>query len=75
MMKTVVDCGTGTVAEVPLTPEELADMEQLAAEAATRQRVRRLETSEDDERLALIAERAAGDPAFAALAELALKGG
>lgn len=40
----------------------------------TPQQLRRFAAAEDAERLALVAERAAEDPAFAALAELALKG-
>lgn len=75
MLKLVYDCATGTLEEVPYTPEEEAEAARVAADAQTGQRSRQLEGGEDAERLALIAERAATDPAFAALAELTLKGG
>lgn len=43
-----------------------------AHDASTPRRTRAFESQEDAERLALVAERAQTDPAFAALAELAL---
>lgn len=60
------------------TPEEQAAIDAqhaaAAADRAARHAEARFAGSEDAERLALVAERAAEDPAFAALAELTLKG-
>lgn len=55
---------------VPLPPE--ADPVVAAHDASKPQRTAAFETAEDSERLAVIAERAATDPAFAALAELTI---
>lgn len=53
-------------------PPEAAPVVE-AHDASTPKRTAAFEASEDAERLALIAERAQTDPAFAALAELALR--
>lgn len=70
----VIDCETGEETLVDLTPEEEAAQAALETDSLNGQRASGLETEEDAERLALVHERAAADPAFAALAELALKG-
>jgi hypothetical protein len=36
LMKIVANCETGEITEVPLTPEEISDREQMAAEYAAR---------------------------------------
>lgn len=59
----------------PMTPEEQAAHDAMLASTATAQQSATFETAEDAERKALVAERAAADPAFAALADLALRGG
>jgi hypothetical protein len=40
MQRTVIDCATGTTDVVPLTPEEIAEAEALAAEAAVEEAAR-----------------------------------
>lgn len=74
-MKAVIPCdGSGEPYLVPLTPEELAQAEVDKQHHATQQLGLRQAVSADAERLALVAERAEADPAFAALADLALGG-
>jgi hypothetical protein len=70
--KWVVDPGTGAGELVPMTPEEEA--QAVADQAASRDRElgQTQARAGDAERLAVIAERAATDPAFAALADLTL---
>jgi len=62
----------------PATPEEQAQIDAFrASQAAASEHGRRAEafaTAEDAERLAIVNERAQTDPAYAALAELALRG-
>lgn len=58
----------GAVTEVPLTPEEIADRERVAADAARDTANATLTASAADEQLTLIHERADSDPAYAALA-------
>lgn len=60
--------------EVEMVGAEAAAHDDILARAATAQQSGAFAASEDDERLALVAERAAEDPAFAALADLALRG-
>lgn len=60
--------------EVPLTPEEQAQIDADRAAAAVGQVGQQQASSADAERLALVAERAETDPAYAALAELSLRG-
>lgn len=69
----VINVSTGTVEEVPLTDEEIVDREEHAAAEASAAAGRAFNGDEDAERLRLVEERAAADPAFAALAELALR--
>lgn len=61
----------GLVQELPPEAGPVVD----AHDASKPRRSRSFETQEDAERLALVAERAQTDPSFAALAELALRGG
>jgi hypothetical protein len=72
--KWVVDPETGEGSLVPMTPEEEA---QHAADQ-TASDVRRLaqgqDASDDQERLRTINERARSDPAYAALADIVLRG-
>lgn len=72
--KLVMDCSDpmSPPAEVPLTAEDKTHQAQGAAIEATRRGIVTFESGEDDERLALVAERGQADPAFAALADLAL---
>lgn len=78
-----------TLEVVELTPEQAAVMFSdtpgqrvlesdgtvtIIPPSETPQRLQQFEASSDAERRALVAERAATDPAFAALAELTLKG-
>lgn len=74
--KLVIDCGDPDAgpAEVPLTPAEQAQRAADAAAHAADRATARFAVAEDAERLALVAERAGTDPAFAALAELTLGG-
>lgn len=60
----------GAVAEMP--PEAVPVVD--AHDASKPERTAAFEQAEDAERLRIVAERARTDPAFAALAELALKG-
>ena len=70
--KEVVDCTTGETSTVPLTPDEVA-AGQAAQEVGRKERATRaFELDEDAERLAIIKERAATDPAYAALADVVL---
>lgn len=59
----------GAALDLPPEAEPVVD----AHDASRPQRTRAFEANEDAERLALVAERAATDPAFAALADLALR--
>lgn len=69
-----VDCATGEQTERPMTPEEEAAHAATVAAAERGRQATVFGANEDAERLALVAERAADDPAYAALAELALRG-
>lgn len=60
--------------EVPITPEEQVQMEAERASHAKGRVGQQQAISADVERLGLIRERAETDPAFAALADLALGG-
>lgn len=70
--KEVIDCTTGETTTVPATPEELAAF--AAAQHAQQQQTATatFAVAEDAERLQLVRDRAAEDPAFAALADLVL---
>lgn len=70
--KIVVDCTTGETVELPLTPEEIAHQQQIAAQQSRAASTAAFAEHEDAERLSVIRERAETDPAFAALADLAL---
>lgn len=59
----------GVPTELPPEAQPIVD----AHDATAPQRTKTFEASEDAERLALVAERSLDDPAFAALAELALR--
>jgi hypothetical protein len=61
--------GNATTTELP--PGAVPVVE--AHDAGRPSRTQAFETAEDSERLALVAERAQADPAFAALAELTLR--
>jgi hypothetical protein len=61
--KIVVDCSTGAVAELPLTPEEIAQREADAAAGAA---------AEHEREVALAATQAAKEAAHAKLAALGL---
>jgi len=69
-----IDCETGEQTTRPMTPDEIAAAEAAQALGSTSQKGAAFESQEDAERLQLVAERAAADPAFAALAELSLRG-
>jgi hypothetical protein len=56
--------------ELPLAAVPVVD----AHDASGPQRTKAFEAAEDEERLRLVADRSSDDPAFAALAELALRG-
>jgi len=70
--KEVIDCTTGEVSTVPLTPEEIAAGEAAQAAQRSQQQSATFAVADDAERLAIIRERAETDPAFAALADLTL---
>jgi hypothetical protein len=74
--KLVIDCSDpdAVPVEVPLSEAELDQRASDQAAHGAVQAVAAFAVSEDAERLALVAERAQADPAFAALAELALGG-
>lgn len=67
-VKVVVDATTGESVTVPLTPEEQAALDADRAAGAKQQAATRTDAAAGAERLTLIAERAAEDPAYAALA-------
>lgn len=71
----IVADGSGTPPEeVPLTAEEKAQRDDDAALSRTQQQAAGHANAADVERLAVVSERAAEDPAFAALADLTLRG-
>lgn len=70
--KIVLDPETGEQIEVEMDADERAAHDALIAAQATHRAGQRFAVQEDAERLALVAERALADPAFAALAELTL---
>lgn len=70
--KIIIDCDTGEATEVPLTPEEIALRDDAAVAVGNVQAAQAFSMDEDAERLRIIQERAAVDPAYAALAELTL---
>lgn len=72
--KLVGDATTGEVVEVPLTEEEHAQRAADAAASGKQQAASAFAVQEDDERLAVINDRAATDPAYAALADFVLRG-
>lgn len=63
----IVHCATGRETRVPLTAEELAAQAHKADAAATRADAEQKRIAADR---AAVSERAAADPAFAALARL-----
>lgn len=60
--------------EVPLTPDEETQLATDRAQAATQATAGTQASADDAERLALVNERAATDPAYAALADFVLRG-
>lgn len=73
--KIVIPCdGSGEPYEVPLTPEEEAQSEADRQHHAKQQLGQYQAIAEDQERLRVINERARTDPAYAALADIVLKG-
>lgn len=72
----VIDCSEpiAPATVVVMTPEQESEHRAANAPALTTAQSAQFESAEDNERLRLVAERAATDPAYAALAELALKG-
>lgn len=72
----VIDCGdpAATPVEVPLTPEQEAARDAIAAAEASRRLGVQQELAADEERLQVVIARSATDPDYRALADLALKG-
>ena len=75
-MSTIImtDPETGEQVEREMTPEEQAAHDAMVAGSRKQQTGQQFESSEDTERLRLVQERAADDAAFAALADLSLRG-
>ena len=74
--KIVVDAsGSGAPpVEVPLTTEERAQRDAARAHGHRQRMTHTFEAQEDQERLRVINERARQDPAYAALADIVLRG-
>lgn len=74
----VISSPDGPPVSRPATPEEQAEIDairaQSTAEQAQQQRVAQFAAADDTERLRTINERARTDPAYAALADIVLRG-
>jgi hypothetical protein len=70
----VVDPETGEGTLVPMTPEEEAQYAADQGHGKTQRLARTQAAADDTERLKLINERAQTDPAYAALADIVLRG-